>query len=104
MLYYPGARLGVDEPIPSIRLKALRRGAFDYEYLALLASLGEKQRAEEIAASVLHSALDATRAARGSAGDWSHDPDRWDRARHDLAAAIESALLTGSGGPQDRAE
>ena len=104
VLYYPGARLGVDEPIPSIRLKALRRGAFDYEYLALLASLGEKQRAEEIAASVLHSALDATRAARGSAGDWSHDPDRWDRARTDLAAAIESALLTGSGGPQDRAE
>ena len=93
VLYYPGARVGVDEPIPSIRLKALRRGAFDYEYLALLASLGERKRAEEIAASVVHSALDATRAPRGSAGDWSHDPDRWDLARHDLAIAIESALL-----------
>ena len=39
-------------------------------------------------------ALDATRAPRGSAGDWSHDPDRWDLARHDLAVAIESALLS----------
>jgi len=102
VLYYPGSRLGVDAPIPSIRLKALRRGAFDHDYLALLASLGEKERADRIATSVVHSALDATIAPRGSAGDWSHDPDIWDLARHDLAVAIERA--SASGGLQNRAQ
>jgi len=41
-LFYPGHVVGRDEPVPSIRLKAYRRGQQDAEYLTLLAqALGE---------------------------------------------------------------
>jgi len=35
-LLYPGGPVGVEMPLPSLRLKALRRGQQDVEYLALL--------------------------------------------------------------------
>ncbi|HVN79073.1 MAG TPA: hypothetical protein VMW38_08750, partial [Terriglobia bacterium] len=36
-VFYPGMKFGQDEPFPSIRLKAYRRGQQDVEYLVLLA-------------------------------------------------------------------
>ena len=36
-LIYPGKRLGIPKPLASFRLKALRRGQQDVEYLNLLA-------------------------------------------------------------------
>jgi len=38
-LFYYGSKLGMDKPIPSIRLKVLRDGIEDYEYLKILKSL-----------------------------------------------------------------
>jgi hypothetical protein len=35
-LFYPGAKVGSADPIPSVRLKAYRRGQQDVEYLTLL--------------------------------------------------------------------
>jgi hypothetical protein len=35
IVFYPGARFGHDGPLASIRLKAMRRGLQDYEYLRL---------------------------------------------------------------------
>jgi hypothetical protein len=46
MIFYPGAKFGYDGPIPSIRLKALRRGLQDFEYLRLIETKGRKSRAE----------------------------------------------------------
>ncbi len=40
-LFYPGTDAGIQGPVPSLRLKALREGMEDYAYLALLAELGE---------------------------------------------------------------
>jgi hypothetical protein len=40
LLFYPGTEAGIDGPIASIRLKNLRDGMQDYEYFALLESLG----------------------------------------------------------------
>ncbi len=41
-LFYPGQAIGRDEPVPSIRLKAYRRGQQDVEYLVLLSrAMGE---------------------------------------------------------------
>jgi hypothetical protein len=37
-LFYPGAHVGLKEPVPSVRLKAYLRGEQDVEYLALLAA------------------------------------------------------------------
>jgi hypothetical protein len=38
-LFYPGGPVGSDRPVPSIRLKAYRRGQQDVEYLVLLTQL-----------------------------------------------------------------
>jgi hypothetical protein len=35
-LFYPGAKVGSGEPVPSVRLKAYRRGQQDVEYLTML--------------------------------------------------------------------
>jgi hypothetical protein len=39
--FYPGQWFGVDEPVPTIQLKWLRRAQQDYEYLYLAAQRGE---------------------------------------------------------------
>lgn len=43
-IYYPGKAVGVDGPLPSLRLKALRRGLQDYEYMWLLSRKHEGGR------------------------------------------------------------
>ncbi|MGH7214162.1 MAG: hypothetical protein ACREIT_05310 [Tepidisphaeraceae bacterium] len=40
--FYPGHWFGVDEPVPSVQLKWLRRAQQDYEYLRLAWERGEK--------------------------------------------------------------
>jgi hypothetical protein len=56
-LFYPGrpSRIGglADIPIESIRLKLIREGMEDYEYLALLAKLGGKKMADEFADQIV---------------------------------------------------
>jgi Domain of unknown function (DUF4091) len=69
-LVYPGAEVGVDGVVPSLRLKALRDGEQDYELLRLAArsSLGPE----------------ANRIASGVASNWttwSRDPAVLERAR-----------------------
>ncbi len=49
MLFYPGSKFGYDGPIPSIRLKAMRRGLQDFEYLRLIEKSGKKSRPELVA-------------------------------------------------------
>jgi hypothetical protein len=44
MVFYPGAKFGFDGPIPSMRLKALRRGLQDLEYLRLIEKTGKRTR------------------------------------------------------------
>ena len=51
MIFYPGSKFGYDGPIPSIRLKTMRRGLQDFEYLKLIEKSGRKTRAELIALS-----------------------------------------------------
>ncbi len=91
VMIFPGRLLGADELFPSIRLKAYRRGNTDYEYLVLLKALGGGAEADGIVNSVVRRALGEAgkeRSRIGAFGDWSHDPDEWERARHKLAAAI----------------
>jgi hypothetical protein len=46
---YPGTAFGLDGPVPGLKLKALRRGLQDMEYLALLAAKdGNARRADAI--------------------------------------------------------
>ena len=89
-LCYP-AKQGVLEPITSIRLKSFRRGSQDYEYLRLLSEKNRdgRRKAEEIVQTVVFSALHKTKKDYGEKGDWSHNPEDWERARLALAEELE---------------
>ncbi len=63
-LFYPGEDAGIEGPIGSIRLKCLRDGMEDYEYLALLEQVGGKTVVEEV-----------VRAAVPTWGTWVQDPN-----------------------------
>ncbi len=80
MLFYPGRDAGFDGPVVSMRLKQIREGMEDYEYLHLLATKAGRQKAMTFAKRV-------GRTWR----DWETDPAKLLAIRAELAAAIESA-------------
>lgn len=71
-LFYPGADAGLEGPVPSMRLKALRDGFQDYEYLILAGEAGAAK-----AASLARSWV-----------QWESDPAKLESAREDLARLI----------------
>jgi len=77
ILFYPGTAVGYDGPVPSIRLKAIRDGVEDYEYLKLLADLGDKTFADAA----------ARRTAR-SWSEWEQNHRQILRVREEVAARI----------------
>ena len=77
VLAYPARAVGYDGLAPSLRLKALRDGIEDYDYLALLEGMGLAEQAEKI---VLPLAESWTR--------WSGDAVEYQKARSALAELI----------------
>jgi hypothetical protein len=78
VLAYPG-------PLPSLRLKALRRGLEDRLLLRELASCGDAEQARRIVRRTVPRAL-------GQANDepsWSVDEPSWERARREVIRQIE---------------
>lgn len=92
VLVYPGARLPdiglppIDGPLPSLRLKAYRRGLQDYEYAWLLAQAGKRDLADAIVRRIVPVAL--TEAKTPGGPPWSTDVNDWYRMREELAAAL----------------
>jgi Domain of unknown function (DUF4091) len=78
MLVYPGQPVGVKGVVASMRLKWLRDGVEDYEYVQILKDLGRPDLAMQIARSV---GPDWT--------NWTRDPNAIEAARQKLAEAIE---------------
>ena len=77
MLVYPGAYVGVAGVVPSMRLKWLREGVEDYEYIELLKRRGRGAW--------------ALQTVRGIATDWSNwtqDTGALEAARRILGDAI----------------
>jgi hypothetical protein len=79
VLAYPG-------PLPSLRLKILRRGLQDRLLLEELSALGGGETALAIARRVIPAALGE---ANGTAG-WPRDEVGWERARGEVLDAIEA--------------
>ncbi len=52
MLFYPGAQVGLNQVVPSLRLKWIRDGVEDYDYVQLLKNAGNPTLAMQIARSV----------------------------------------------------
>jgi len=78
-LVYPGRAVGYDGIAPSMRLKALRDGIEDYEYLAILERAGKKEEADAIVSGLA-----------GSWFDWNRAPAAYEEARSALAQLIVS--------------
>ena len=76
-LFYPGTAAGCDGPIVSMRLKEIREGFEDYEYLKLLADRGDKAVADQIVQTIARSWT-----------DWNTDPKALDDARQAIAHAL----------------
>jgi len=103
ILFYPGAMLptigfpAIRGPVGSVRMKTLRRGLLDYEYFALLRSLGGDP--DPVVSRIISSALNeeapedpSSHPLRGKHGAWSHDPAEWDGARGEIAKEIEKRM------------
>lgn len=78
MLVYPGAPVGVKGVVASMRLKWLRDGVEDYDYVKILKDLGKADLAMEISRSV---GQDWT--------NWTRDPNAIEAARLKLGEAID---------------
>lgn len=97
---YPGEPVGVNGPLPSIRMEAIREGAEDYEYYILLRNL--EQGTNAAGRTTAEQALDGARALvtiPNAGGPHSTeimpDPDAIYRARRGVAAAIERLMPSG---------
>lgn len=78
MLVYPGQSVGVKGVVASMRLKWLRDGVEDYDYVQILKDLGKGDLAMEISRSV---GPDWT--------NWTRDPNAIEAARQKLGEAID---------------
>jgi Domain of unknown function (DUF4091) len=81
MLVYPGEQVGVKGVVASMRLKWLRDGVEDYDYVEILKELGKPEAAIEIARSV---GADWT--------NWSRDPGAIEAARKRLGQMIDALV------------
>jgi hypothetical protein len=78
-LLYPGKAIGYEGPVASLRLKALRDGIEDYEYIALLRKGGKSAQADA-----------AVNLVARSWTDFSLSQSDYDSARALAAAALEA--------------
>ena len=81
MLVYPGQQVGIQGVVASMRLKWLRDGVEDYEYIQILKNLGKADLALQIARSV--------------GPDWMHwtrDAGAIESARQQLGQAIDQIM------------
>lgn len=91
-LVYLADALGAEGAVvPSIRLKNLRRGAEDYEYLWLLNQEGLGDLADAYAARLVPRALDDG-LIPGMNGAWGHDPATWDAVRREMGLVLSGAM------------
>ncbi len=100
-LIYPGTPFGLAEPIPSLRLKRLRRGMQDVAYMTLLAARGQDHIAATLTESLIaHWGSDAYGAhcADGRPHGWVQDVRIWDTARRIMADELLSDLRVSNPG------
>lgn len=87
-LIYPGAAFGLSRPIPTVRLKLLRRAMYDAVYRELLLQQGEGHIAHALSGSLVsYAGTQAYRAhfADGRPIGFALDPELYDTARSIMA-------------------
>lgn len=76
-ILYPGSDAGIAGPVGSIRLKNIREGMEDYEYLKILADLGDKEFVDKEVDKIFQTWF-----------SWEKEPDKLMEARERLAKRI----------------
>jgi hypothetical protein len=93
LVYSPGIVPNVNEACPSIRLKALRDGVQEYEYMRLLSELDKStDRADKIVNTVIKEPFGDK--SIGNLDVWSYDAEQWDKARIEIGELINEAKKT----------
>lgn len=77
MFVYPGEQVGIDGVVPSLRLKWIREGVDDYDYVALLKARGQGDYALQVARSV-----------GADWRNWTQDVETLEQARRQLGEAL----------------
>ena len=90
LLIYRGKFIGLKQPVPSIRLKAHRRGFQDYEYFWLLSQAGKGDQADRLVDSVIH-AVPFGASAKGKSEFWKNNPEAWDAVRIKIGEMLHVA-------------
>ena len=87
LIYSPGVVANVSVACPSIRLKTMRDGVQEYEYMRLLSQKdGNRARVDEIVNSIIKQPFGTN--AIGNLDVWSFDAEQWDRARIKMGELI----------------
>ena len=97
VLLYPGGAFGLDEPVPSVRLKRLRRSLQDAAYCRLL----NEHELEHVTATLRRSLSPyagsnayRTHFADGRPNAWPDDPRLFEAARHIMAEQLINTSYT----------
>lgn len=93
MLIYSGGIVpNVNGPCPSIRLKTMRNGIQEYEYMRLLSRLdGNNKRVDQIVNSIINEPFGEN--AIGVLDVWEYDAKKWDQERIALGELIHKLSL-----------
>ena len=90
MIYAPGVIPNVSGPCPSIRLKAMRDGVQEYEYMRLLAEAdGNNIRVDSIVNSIIKQPFGPN--SISNLDVWSFEAEAWDKSRILMGKMIEKA-------------
>ncbi|MGL5834029.1 MAG: DUF4091 domain-containing protein, partial [Waterburya sp.] len=85
MFFYPGDKVGLNQVVPSIRLKRIREGMEDYEYTEILKGLGHQDWAMQI-----------VRGVGENWKNWTKDINALESARQKLGEKIHQLSSTSS--------
>jgi len=90
LIYPPGIVANVTVVCPSIRLKTMRNGVQEYEYMRLLSQQdGNRDRVDEIVNGIIKNPFGPN--SIGNLDVWSFDPEQWDHARIKIGKLISEA-------------
>ena len=90
-VYPPGIIRNVDVACPTIRLKNMRDGVEEYEYMRLLTDLdGNRERAEEVVDRIVYRPFG--KQSVGRLDVWNHNAAQWDQARIEMGNLIEQKM------------
>ena len=91
LVYSPGVVPDINVPCPSIRLKTMRNGVQEYEYMRLLSEIDKNSgRVDSVVNSIIKQPFGPK--SIGKLDVWSFDAGKWDENRIRLGELIDRAM------------